>query len=103
MRGKLAGQQNFDAAVKEIADRGIARADGVSASALAAAIESCGKYAGVVEDQQVARPQQVREITEHAVGMATGSLQVEHTGSIAGGEGFLGNEFVGEMEVEVGN
>ena len=103
MRGKLARQQNFDAAVKEISGRGIVRADRVGTGALAAAIEPRWKYAGVVEDQQVARPQQVREITEHAVGMAASSLQVEHTGSIAGGEGFLGNEVVGEVEVEVGN
>ena len=41
---------------------------------------------------------------EQKVGIvAAGSLQVQHTGSIAGGEGILSDEFVGKMEVEVGN
>jgi hypothetical protein len=28
---------------------------------------------------------------------------VQHARTVAGGEGFLGNEFIGEMEVEVRN
>jgi hypothetical protein len=28
---------------------------------------------------------------------------MQHAGAVAGGEGFLGNEFVGKMEVEVRN
>ena len=102
--GKLAGQQNFDAAVKEIAGRGIARADGLSAGAFAAAIEPRGKDAGVVEDHQVAGLQQFREVAEHdGRTLAAGSLQVQHAGAVAGGEGLLGNEVVGKMEIEVGN
>ena len=99
----LAGQQNLDAAVEEIAGRRISRADRLSTGAFAAAIEAGGKNAGVVENHEIAGVQQVREVAEQAVGMAAGSLQVEHAGAVAGGEGFLGNEVVGKMEVEVGD
>lgn len=102
--GKLAGQKNLDAAVEEIAGSRIVRADRVSAGAFAAAMEPGGKDAGVVEDHEIAGLQQVWEIAEHAVGVAAaGSLQVQHAGSVAVGEGVLGNEFVGKVEVEVGN
>src|SRR5712691_1840594 len=51
---ELAGEENLDAALEEIASRGIAGTDGVSPSAFAAAIEPCRKDAGVVEDEQIA-------------------------------------------------
>ena len=35
--------------------------------------------------------------------MAAGALQVQHAGTITGGEGLLGDEFVGKVEVEIGN
>ena len=90
--------------MEEIAGGRIVRADRVSAGALAAAIEPGGKDAGVVEDHKIARLQQLREIAEQAVGtVAAGSLQVQHAGAVTGGEGLLGNEFVGKMEVEVRN
>jgi hypothetical protein len=102
--GELAGQENLDAAAEEIACRRIVRAERVSAGALAAAIEPGWKDAGVVENEQVAALQELREMAEQAVGTAAGgSLQVEHAGTIASGKGFLGNEVVGKMEVEVGN
>jgi hypothetical protein len=100
----LAGQENLDAAAEEIACRRIVRADRVSAGALAAAIEPRWKDAGVVENEQVAGLQQLREVAEQAVGIAAaGSPEVEHAGTIASGKRFLGNEVVGKMEVEVGN
>jgi hypothetical protein len=90
--GELARQQNLDATVK-----GITRA-------LTAAIEPRGKDAGVVEDQQIAGPQQVWEVAEQAVGVeAAGSWHVQHPGAIAVDGGFLGDEFVGKTKVEVGN
>src|SRR5271169_129231 len=101
--GKLARQQNFDAAVEEIAGGGIVRTDWLSACAIAATVEPCGKDAGVVEDQQVARPEQVRKLAEHAVGIAaTRALQVEHAGAVADGERFLGDEVGGKVEMEIG-
>jgi hypothetical protein len=102
--GELAGEQNLDAAAEEIAGGRIVRADRLSAGAFAASIEPRWKDAGVVENQQIAGLQEVRKVAEPAVGMAAaGSLQIEHAGFVASGEGFLGNEVVGKMEVEVGN
>src|SRR5271156_3080346 len=102
--GKLAREQDLDAAVEEFARRRIMRADSLRAGALAAAIEAGRKDPCVIEDDQVAGPQQFWEFAKQAVGpLSAGALQVQHAGSIAGGKGFLGNEFAGEVEVEVGN
>ena len=63
-----------------------------------------GKDAGVVEDHQIAGPQEFGKVAEQAIGIvAAASLQVQHAGAVACGEGVLGDEFVGKMEVEVGN
>jgi hypothetical protein len=50
----LAGKQNLDAAGEEVPSRRIVSADRVGAGTLTAAIEPCWKYAGVVEDQEIA-------------------------------------------------
>ncbi len=100
---KLAGQQNLDAAVEEIARGRVAWADGMRSGSFAAAIESSRKDAGIVEDQQVAGMQEIGKFAEQAVSMTTGSVQVEHARSVASGEGLLGNEVFGKMKVEVGN
>jgi len=89
--------------MEEIPGCGILWADGLSASAFAATIEARWKNARVVENQQIAGPQQVREVAELAVDMTTGSLKVKHAGAVSGGQGFLGNQVFGKMEVEVGN
>ena len=61
---QLAGQQDFDAAAKEIARRGIVRADGLGFEAGAASIEAGGKYARVVEDDEIAGAEEIGEIAE---------------------------------------
>jgi hypothetical protein len=72
--------------------------------AFAPAIKTCGKDAGIVEDQQIAGVKQVRKVEELAIGMmAAGALQMQHPRAVTSGERLLGNEFVGEMEMEVGN
>jgi hypothetical protein len=88
IRGELAGEKDFDAAP----------------SAFAASVETGGKDASVVEDQEIAGVQKVGEVAEQAIGIfAAGSLQMQQAGSVAGGEGFLGDEFGGKVEVEIGN
>jgi hypothetical protein len=90
--GKLAREQNFDAAAEKIARGRMVRAERFGASALAAAIKPRRKNAGVVEDHQIPGLQEVGKVIEPAVGMvAGGSLQVEHAGSVARGEGLLGD------------
>ncbi len=90
--------------MEELTGRRIVRADGLSVDSLAAAIEPGVKDAGVVEDHQIAGPQEGGEVAEQAIGIvAAGPLQMQHARSVARGKGILGDEFVGKMEVEVGN
>jgi hypothetical protein len=101
---ELPGEQNLDAAVKEVAGCGVALADGLSAGAFAAAVEPGGKDASVVEDHEIAGPQHIGEVAEQAIGIvAAGTLQVKETGSVTGGERLLGNQLVGKVEMEIGN
>lgn len=98
----MLGQQNLDTAVKEIAGRGIAGAASVGARAFATAIEPRWKDAGIIEHDQIAGPQQFREVAKKPVGIAAAaSLNVQHAGAVAGGKRFLGDESVGKVEVEV--
>jgi hypothetical protein len=85
---ELASEKDFDAAV----------------GAFAAAVKPGRKDAGVVEDDEIAGLQKVGEFAEQAIGIAAaGTLQMQHTRSVAGGEGLLGDEFVGKVKVEIGN
>jgi hypothetical protein len=102
--GELASEQHLDAAVKKIAGSGILRADRLSPSPSTAAVKPGGKHACVVEHDQVAGPQQIRELAKLKIGpLAAGSRDAQHAGGIANGKGFLGNEFVGKMKMEVRN
>ena len=104
VRRKLAREQDLNASLQKVACRRIVRAHGLRASAFAAAVKTGRKDAGVVENDEIAGAQQVREIAEQAIRvLAAGSLKMQHAGAVAGGEGFLGNEFFGEMKVEVGD
>jgi hypothetical protein len=85
---ELTSEKDFDAA----------------ASGFAASEESRWKDAGIVEDDEIAGLQKVREFPEQAIGMsAAGALQVQHAGAVAGGERFLRDEFDGKVEVEIGD
>ena len=71
---------------------------------LLAAIEPRRENAGVVKDNQIAGPQQVGKIPKQPVSiLAAGSLQMQHPGVVTAGKWFLGDEFVGQVEVEVRN
>jgi hypothetical protein len=98
----LSRQQNFNAAVQEVAGRRITRTDRLSAGALAASIEAGGKNASVIEDHQVTGPQEAREVAKLAIMPFAGTaLHVQHPGRVAGSERFLGDQFVGKVEVEL--
>ncbi len=73
-------------------------------SAFAAAIKPGRKDAGVVEDDEIAGLQKVREFAEQTIRIAAaGALQVQHAGAVTGGEWLLGDEFAGKVEIEIGN
>jgi len=102
--GKLAGEENLDASMEKSAGCGIVLADWLSAGAFAAAIEAGGEDAGVVENNKIAGPEQVWEIAKQAIRITAGdALDAQHAGVVTGGEGFLGDELVRKVEVEVGN
>ncbi len=85
---ELASEEDFDAA----------------GSAFAAAIKPGRKNAGIVEDDEIAGSQKVGEFTKQGVRIAAANpLQAQHAGAVAGGEGFLRDEFDGKVEVEIGD
>jgi hypothetical protein len=63
----LAGQQNFNTSAKEITRGRIFRAERLRLKTSATAIKAGGKYASVVEDDEICWPQQVGEFAELAI------------------------------------
>ncbi len=61
---ELAREQNLNAPMQEIPCRGIARTHHLRPQPTSSSIKARRKHARVVEYDQVARPQQVRKITE---------------------------------------
>jgi hypothetical protein len=101
---KLTGEKNLDATLQEIASTGIALADGLGVRAFAPSIKTRGKNASVVEHKQVAGLEQIGQIAKLAIKVtACGAKQVQHSRAVPGGERLLGNEFVGKMEMKIGN
>jgi len=101
---KLPREQDLDTAAKEILGGRILRTDGLRARALAMAVEPRRKNAGVVEDDEIGGPQPLGKVAEEAIGiLSAGPLHVQHAGGITRSERILRNEFVGKMEVEVGD
>jgi len=90
--------------MQKVPRRWILRAYRLSAGSSAASIQPCGKHAGVIEDQQVVGPQHFREFAELAVGETSRiPRDMHHAGGVPVGQRFLGDEFVGKLEVEIGN
>ena len=63
-----------------------------------------GSHARVVKDQQIARLQELREVCEEVVAQTAGcAIQHQHPARSALGGRVLGDEFFGQIEVEVGD
>jgi len=70
---------------------------------LAMTVEAGWQDAGIVEDQAVLGCEERREIAEGAIfPLAGGAVDHEHPRPGAVGEGFLGDEIVGEVVIELG-
>ncbi len=66
-------------------------------------VEARRQDAGVVEDEEVARAEMVREVGEVIVlDSAGGAIDAEHATGAAGRGRGLGDEVFGQIEVEVG-
>jgi hypothetical protein len=70
--------------------------------AASAAKQPCGKHLCIIEDNQIIRFQQVREIPELIVLEQTRG-HMQQTGSRSVYEGFLGNQFFRQIVIEVLN
>lgn len=101
---ELASEEDFDPSMEEVAAGGIARAEGLRAQAGTASVEAGGKYFCIVEDQEVGGVEEIGELAELAVLKVSADRgEVEEAGGGAVGEGFLRDEFLGEMVVEAGD
>ena len=90
--------------MEQVSGRGVAAADGLGAEAGAEAIKAGGENASVVQNDNIARAEEIGEIAEVAVEIFAGfALQVQHAGTVAGGKWLLGDEFFRQVEVEVGD
>lgn len=78
---ELAGQKDLDAPVKEVPGCGIVRAERLRLQTCAPAVKAGGKDASIVEDDEVAGPEEIGEFAELAVLESAGlSREVQEAG-----------------------
>jgi hypothetical protein len=87
-----AGQQDFDTAAEEVARGWVLRAERLGLKAGAASKKAGGKYAGVVEYQQITGVEEVGKIAKVAAGeSAGGGGEMQEAGAGAIGQRLLGD------------
>ncbi len=64
---ELAGQKDLDAPLKKVAGGRILRAERLGLKTSAPAVESGGKHASIVEDDEVAGPEKIGKFAELAI------------------------------------
>jgi hypothetical protein len=93
----LFGEQDFNEA------GGLGRA-GLRARSGAGGEEARGQDAGVVEDEEIAGLEELREVGEEVVAEgAGGAVEDQHPAGAALGGRVLGDQFFRQVEVEVGD
>lgn len=101
---ELASKEDLGPSVEKIPCGGIPRANGLRVESGATRIETRRKDARVVEDNEIVGTEKMGEIAELAVGKCFVSCAyVEQARGGTVGEGLLGNEFRGKIEVEIGD
>ena len=94
----MLGEEDFDAA------GGVGRVVLGVGAAGAGGVEASGEDAGVVEDEEIAFAEMGGEVGEVLVGVGAGlAVEHEHAAGAADGGRSLGDEFFGEIEMEVGD
>jgi hypothetical protein len=89
---QLPCKQDLDTAAKEVARGRIMRTQRLGLKATTSSVEAGGKYARVIEDEEVAGSEEIGEIAKLAVGEgAGGGGQVEQTRGGAIGKRLLGD------------
>ena len=72
-------------------------------TASASRVEARGYDTAVVEDEEVARMEEVRKVAEEVVAILAGTtIKHKHATGSANGRGSLRDELFGEIEMEVG-
>jgi hypothetical protein len=88
--------------MEEIAHGGIMGAKSLRVQAPAMSEEAGGQDAGVIQYEEVIRPKKFWKIPESGVAERTGAaIDVEHAGGGAICQWLLGNQLLGEMEIEL--
>ena len=102
--GRSPGEQDFDTATEEVARGRILRAERLGLKTGAASKKASGKYAGIVEYQQITGVKKVGKIAKVAVGERSGGGgETEKAGAGAIGQRLLGDQFFGQIVVKIGN
>ena len=97
-------KQDLDASPEKIVSSGIVRAQRLGLKTCSSSVESSGKNAGVVEHDEIVGAQPIGEIAELAIPKhARGGIHLQKTRRGAVCQRFLGNEFLGQLVVEVGD
>ena len=99
----LRSRKTSTAAAQVLAELGIVLADGQRADARAVAEQPRRKHARIVEHQAIAGPQELRKVAERPV-LPTALFAVDHQHARGGavGEGFLRDQFLGQVVIEFG-
>ena len=101
---ELAGEEDFDAPLEEIAGCGIVKAKRLRMEAGTSSVQAGWKDFRVIEYDQVGGAEEVGEITKCAIVKCTGfGIQVQQAGGSAVGKSLLRDEFFGKVVIEVGN
>jgi hypothetical protein len=87
--------------MEKIAHRGIMRTEPLRLQSGTMSEETGGQNARVVQDQEVSRSQQVRELTESSVVECSRvAIQMQHPRGDTILQRLLGNQLLGEMKIE---
>ena len=99
---ELAGKEDFDAAAEKVASGRAMRAQRLRFKSGSATVETGRKDFCVVEDQEISGPQQIGKTMELAIDdMSTLRRKMKKAGSGPVVERLLGDEFFGEVEIEI--
>jgi hypothetical protein len=90
--------------MKKIARSWISGADRLGMQAGAVSVKACGKDAAAVQDQQVARTEQVGKVNEFSIFKVAGETrEMQQTRTAAIGKGLLRDQFFWKMKIKVRN
>jgi len=101
---QLMREENLDAPAKELVRSGILRAQRLRVEASTASVETRGKHASVVEDDEIGGVKKIGEFAEVEVAKGPArSAKTKQAGSRAIGKGLLRDQFLRKFELKIGD